>query len=314
MQDSRINYVVVGGFVAIMAAAFVVVISMLAGRTGATDDYYTVYDNVSGLKFGSLVFYEGYGIGQVESIEAVQRNGETAFRVNLEVEEGWQIPEDSVASATVSGLLSAMAIDIRGGDSSTLLKPGSELTGVPPTNFFAALSDVGAEFGDLSVTSIRPLLDNLNLYVKQMGETTMAHLPGILENVETLSAALSEDIPAITESLRVTTELLETDLLRPENRENVAAALANLEVVSSNLNETLQRVDQLVDDNAGNVDESLRNLRYTLDTVSRYVDDIAHNTDATLRNLAEFSRAIRENPGLFITGSAPEDRSQGGGQ
>lgn len=314
MQDSRINYVVVGGFVAIMAVVFVVVISMLAGRTGATDEYYTVYDNVSGLQFGSLVMYEGYHIGQVESIDAVQRNGQTAFRVNLVVEEDWQIPEDSVASATVSGLLSAMTIDIRGGDSATLLKAGSEIPGIPPTNFFAALSDIGAEFGDLSVTSIRPLLDNLNLYVKEMGETTMAHLPGILENVETLSAALSEDIPAITESLRVTTELLETDLLRPENRENVAAALENLEAVSKNLNETLQRVDELVDNNSGNVDESLRNLRYTLDTVARYVDDIAHNTDATLRNLAEFSRAIRENPGLFIAGSPPEDRSAGGGQ
>jgi len=34
-------------------------------------------------------------------------------------------------------------------------------------------------------------------------------------------------------------------------------------------------------------------------------------TDATLRNMAEFSRAIRENPSLFIAGSAPEDRSEG---
>jgi phospholipid/cholesterol/gamma-HCH transport system substrate-binding protein len=314
MQDSRINYVVVGGFVTVMAAVFVVVISMLASTSGSTDDYHTVYDNVSGLKFGSIVFYEGYQVGQVDSIEPIQRNGQTAFRVNLSVSEGWQIPVDSVASATVSGLLSAMTIDIRGGESTTLLKPGAEISGIPPTNFFAALSDIGAEFGDLSVTSIRPLLENLNKYVQEMGDATMDHLPGILQNTETLSAALSQDIPAITASLRRVSELLETDLLRPENRENVAAALANLEVVTHNLNNTLHQVDQLVGDNAGNVDESLRNLRYTLDTVSRYIDDITHNADSTLRNLAEFSRAIRENPSLFITGSAPEDRSQGAGK
>ena len=129
MQDSRINYVVVGTFVAIMGVVFVVVISMLAGRTGATDEYYTVYDNVSGLQFGSLVLYEGYQVGQVDSIEAVQRNGQTLFRINLEVEEGWQIPEDSVASATVSGLLSAMTIDISAGESSTLLGPRLRDTG-----------------------------------------------------------------------------------------------------------------------------------------------------------------------------------------
>ena len=314
MQDSRINYVVVGGFVTIMAAVFVVVVSMLAGPTGSTDEYYTVYGNVSGLKFGSIVLYEGYPIGQVESIRPIKRNGQTTFRVNFSVKESWGIPEDSVASATVSGLLSAMTIDIRSGNSATLLEPGSEVTGIAPTNFFAALSDIGSEFGDLSVTSIRPLLDSLNIYLEKLGQTTVDHLPGILENVKTLSAALSEDVPAITSSLRNTVELLETDLLRPKNRENIAAALANLEVVSLSLNETLQRVDQLVDDNAGNVDESLRNLRYTLDTISRYVDDIAHNTDAMLRNMAEFSRAIRENPSLFITGSAPEDRSQGDGK
>ena len=311
MQDSRINYIVVGGFVTIMAAVLVVVISMLAGTTGATDKYYTVYSNVSGLKFGSIVFYEGYQVGQVDNIEPVQRNGQTVFRVNLSVEDGWQIPEDSVASATAPGLLSAMSIDIRAGQAAAVLEPGAEIRGIPPSNFFAALSDIGSEFGDLSVTSLRPLLNNINKYVEELGQTAMNHLPGILQDTEELTESLSQDVPAIMSSLRRTSELLETDLLRPENRENVTKALANLQIVSSSLNDTLQQVDELVANNAGNVDESLRSLRYTLDTVSRYVDDITHNADSILRNLAEFSRAIRENPSLFITGSAPEDRSQG---
>ena len=55
MQDSRINYVVVGAFVTAMLVAFVVIISVLAGSTGDTDEYYTVYDNVGGVKLGTLV-------------------------------------------------------------------------------------------------------------------------------------------------------------------------------------------------------------------------------------------------------------------
>ena len=39
MQDSRINYVVVGAFVSAMIVAMVVVISILAGRTGSSDNY-----------------------------------------------------------------------------------------------------------------------------------------------------------------------------------------------------------------------------------------------------------------------------------
>ena len=110
MKDSRINYVVVGGFTSVMIVAFVVVISILAGSTGATDKYYTVYNNVGGLKFGTQVLYEGYQIGQVDSIEPLFDDGQVNFRVNIEVQEGWVIPEDSIAQATVSGLLSAMFI------------------------------------------------------------------------------------------------------------------------------------------------------------------------------------------------------------
>src|SRR5262245_25098910 len=115
MQDSRINYVVVGAFVSAMLVAFVAIISILAGSSGSTDKYYTVYNNVGGIKYGTQVLYEGYQIGQVMSVEPVAGEHTMMFRVNLEVEEGWKIPDDSVAVAAVSGLLSAMTVDIRGG-------------------------------------------------------------------------------------------------------------------------------------------------------------------------------------------------------
>ena len=59
MQNNRINYVMVGTFVTVMLIVFVLVISILAGSTGSTDKYFTVYDNVGGVKYGTLVFYEG---------------------------------------------------------------------------------------------------------------------------------------------------------------------------------------------------------------------------------------------------------------
>ncbi|MCB2108024.1 MAG: MCE family protein [Rhodobacteraceae bacterium] len=324
MQDSRINYVVVGTFVLAMLVAFVIVISTLAGRSGATDDYFTIYDNVGGLKFGTLVMYEGYQVGQVESIEPLTEGASSIkFRVNLSVTEGWRIPDDSVARATVSGLLSAMTIDIDEGESNTFLKPGSEIQGVSATNFFAALSEIGAEFGELSSDSIRPLLANINAYVKNVDQMTMEHVPDILANLEKLSADLGKDVPEITGSLRRTSNLIETDILKPENRANIDAIISNFETTSSNvvalsqdlgetrqlLVESMRTVNKLVEDNAGNVDESVRSLRYTLDTISRYVDDIAANAAATTRNMAEFSRAIRENPGLLVSGSPQPDKA-----
>jgi len=316
MQDSRINYVVVGAFVTAMIVALIVVISMLAGRGGATDSYFTVYDNVSGLKFGSQVFYEGYQIGQVENIEPIDRgNNQLQFKVDIEVQQGWKIPEDSLARAMVSGLLSAVAIDIRGGKSATLLKPGTEIRGLAPTNMFAALQDISAQFGDLSANSIKPLLENLNKYVVVLGDSTIAHLPKAMADLEKIAA-----------SVQRTVALIETEVLKPQNRAHIDSMLGNFDTTAANLaqvsagldetrktlNDSMTKVNGVIDQNAGNVSEAARSLRYTLDTMSRYIDNIAQNTDAAARDMAEFSRSIRENPGLLLGGSPQKDQEGGG--
>ena len=326
MQDSPINYVVVGGFVFAMIAAFVFVISILAGRTGATDDYYTVYDNVGGLKFGTLVMYEGYQIGQVENIEPIIEGTEAIrFRVNLSVREGWRIPDDSIARASVSGLLAAMTVDIDEGESKTFLKPGTLIKGQSATNFFAALSEIGSQFGELSADSIKPLLANINAYIKNLDQVTMERVPPILADLNKISSQMAADVPEITAGLRRTTAMIEKDVFKPENRQHIDTILSNfdqtsqdLAMLSGDLDETrtmlvasMQSISKLVEDNAGTIDESVRSLRYTLDTIARYVDDISHNTEATTRNLAEFSRAIRENPGLLVSGSPQGDQAKG---
>ncbi|MBY0512275.1 MAG: MlaD family protein [Rhodospirillaceae bacterium] len=292
------------------------VISMLAGRTGATDKYFTIYDNVGGVKFGTQVFYEGYQIGQVENIQPIDKgNNQLQFKVDIAVEEGWKIPEDSIARAMISGLLSAVAIDIRAGKSATLLKPGAQIRGSSPTNMFAALQDISSQFGDLSANSIKPLLDNLNKYVQVLGDSTVAHLPQAMADLEKIAG-----------SVQRMTHTVETDLLKPANRAHIDTILANFDKTSTNLaavsdgleetrktlTASITKVNGVIDDNAGNVSEAARDLRYTLDTIARYVDDISHNADATARNMAEFSRAIRDNPGLFITGSGQSDQAKGG--
>ena len=69
MRSSKINYLLVGCFVLAMIAAVVVTVATLTGRTGAVDRYYAIYSNVTGIKFGTQVIYEGYPIGQVEKLE-----------------------------------------------------------------------------------------------------------------------------------------------------------------------------------------------------------------------------------------------------
>ena len=60
MKSSRVNYIIVGSFTLAMVTGIVVSVMLLTGRTGATDDYFTTYEDATGLKFGSKVFYMGY--------------------------------------------------------------------------------------------------------------------------------------------------------------------------------------------------------------------------------------------------------------
>jgi hypothetical protein len=55
MKSRKINYVIVGGFVIAMLAALTFSMAMLSGHSGDTEDYYVVYDNVSGVGFGTKV-------------------------------------------------------------------------------------------------------------------------------------------------------------------------------------------------------------------------------------------------------------------
>lgn len=327
MKDSSINYVVVGGFVSVMVVVFVIIISVLAGSTGATDKYYTVYNNVGGLKYGTQVLYEGYQIGQVDSIEPMFDDDSVQFRVNIEIDEGWVIPDDSVARATVSGLLSAMTIDIAGGESTQPLLPGALIPGVAPSNFFAALSEIGAEFGDLSQNSIKPLIENLNSYVTQIGDAAVDNAGPMLANLKTISEDLNRQVPEISASFTRTAKLIETDVLSTENRGNLKSVLTNFETASSDmaglaseLNETrtlihesVVLINNVVAENSTDVNDAVKDLRYTLATISRTIDDITGNLEATSRNFAEFSRSIRQNPGLLLGGSPQQDEALANG-
>ncbi len=331
MQDSRINYVVVGAFVMAMVVAFVIALSILAGRSGATDTYFTVYNNVSGIKYGTAVLYEGYQIGEVDTVEPTPSNPKEKggvsllFRVTMKVQKGWRIPEDSVARAAAGGLLSAMTIDIRGGQSEKAIQPGGEIQGISSSNFFATLSELSAQFGTLSNESIRPLLQSLNNLAARFDKASQENLPAILKDVQTITSALAKDAPELLASMKHTTQIVERDLLSPENRAHIGQTLANVDATTANfmkfsndldktrqaITEATETINRVINQNAGNIDESIRDMRYTLGTAARYIDDIAQGAAEASRNLAEATRAIRDNPGIILRGQPQPDNAPG---
>lgn len=333
MRTSNLNYFAVGLFVIAAIIGLIVAISLLTGRTGSTDSYHAYYNNVTGVKFGTQVVYEGYPIGQVTDVTPEPKDGRMRFRVDFDVTEGWIIPDDSIAQIAAPGLLAAVTLALEAGESRTALEPGTEVKAAERADMFAAVANVAGDFGDLSENYLKPLLKNVDGAVTQIneflqvggeGRMIAADARDTMQHARNMMVSLNDRIPGIAEKLevilgdaQVTMRRLNA-ILTAENQDKIIGMIDNLNAATQKfdsvlitLNSILRDVDDLVLDQEGDVARTFKESRYVVEAISRDIDSITQNMDGAARNLYEFTRQIRQNPGLLLGSSAPEDK---GGQ
>lgn len=337
MKHDRINYVVVGVFVVVSFVLLLWFLSTVSGKTGPADRYHVVYDNVSGLRFGTRVFYEGYLIGQVESITPIRKSqgaaggaAGTRYRVEFSVQQGWSIPTNSEARVTASGLLGQISIDIREGDANTALSPGDEITGQTGANMMAAINDVAGEMRSLARDVVRPMLTQLNARVDSVSGALEKSLEGLAdtvnpENRANLSALLA-NIRESTETMKNAAEEIHAtaastrELVSEVNKGTVTDILDDFAVTASNaatlsaelrdsrrrLDNTLSQLNEAVAENRPELRDAVTDLRTTMHIVVGNIDSLMQQLDSTSRNLNDFSRQVKRNPAALIRGDYPE--------
>ena len=325
MRNQKLNYVVVGVFTLAMFFAGIGSIVMLSGRTGDTDAYHMVImviENVADVKFGTQVRYEGYPIGQVENVVPFAENGRMRFRIDVAIERGWQISKNSIARIGSSSLLSAKTIDIARGtdDGVPLLTPGDQIASAPPIDVFSVVSNLAEEFGDLSRDGLSPLIKNVGYMANELGHSFQANLKPLMASLNVTALAVEKRAGTVVGRMdSITAELNKSSrnlgrVLSDENVQAIQLAVANVEQTTETFAATLRKrektrqqvdqlirnVDGLVQASGGAVDKSLTNLQYTLRSIARTVDSVMFNIDSSGRNMSEFTRMIRQNPGLLL--------------
>ena len=310
MNTAKINYVAVGVFITIAFVGMIISMALLTGRTGSTDPYHSVYTNVTGVKFGTQVLYEGYPIGQVEDVVPIVQDGAMRFRVDYEVVENWQIPDDSVARIGASGLLSAITINIDAGTSPIAYKAGTEIKGQEAADLFAVMSDMAGEVTNIAEKDIRPLLRTINDTADAFATTV--ETVGVL--VEEDGARMIKTFSGVAEDLAVLTKDLNERM--PRIAENVDTSTQNFADLSRDLSETRDKLDKLLatsdamlGENRDEVRNSIEDLKHVTNSLSRHIDSINQNLEGTARNMYEFSREIRQNPGVLLSGTTPPDQA-----
>lgn len=333
MRRENINYFLVGLFVLGVGLAFLWALYRLTGAAGPTDSYYAYYDNVSGIKYGTVTYYKGYPVGQVETVTPEVHDTTTRYRVAFSVRRGWRMPVGSVAAIVLPGPLAPAVVDIREGKGPGWLEPGAELEGREQADVFAVLNDVAADFRELSREGIQPMLKNLNERVTALSEEYEAlsreQMRPLLESLRRRvdDPELFANLKQVIEKLDASAEaLLKT--VNAENRRHLSSILSNADRGSAQLNELLAGIedtraemhrlfvemDGLVKENRDGVNQTItdasaamKDLRNSIRIVADNIDTIVHHLDGSSRNMQEFSREVRENPGVLFSGKTAQD-------
>ena len=323
MRSSKINYLVVGVFVIGMIVALVTSVALLTGRTGATDNYFTYYSNVTGVKFGTQVVYEGYPIGQVEGVTPEEKDGRMRFRVDFGINQGWRIPKDSLIEIAAPGLLAAVTLSIHAGAEKISLKPGDQVPSKERSDVFAVVSSVAGKLGDLMDSNIKPLLSNvndavisINRIIEKEGISLFQDARNVTKDLAELVQLMAERVPRIADNIEAfSSKMNDTSdefqkLLTPENRKKMEAIIQNLDKAAQSTQDVVKEIQGLIVDNEGDLRKAIGETLYIVESVSRHIDAINQNMEGAARNMYEFTRQIRQNPGLLLGSQPPEDEAK----
>lgn len=320
MKSYKWNYSLVGLFVAAMITALIASLIWISDRTGPTDSYVITFDNVSEIKVGTVISYQGYPVGQVAVITPMIENSAYQFHLTADIKKGWKIPVDSVARIASSGVLSGKRVDISAGRSPQFLSPGSMVRSGASADIFAAFNRIAGDIGDLKDNALVPLVSKIGMAVDKLSGETSENLAELFGSLNSIAGEIDKQTPQIIGDVSSVTGKVNNQLLSAENIGDVQKileqinqaslgadqAIADVKSASQQLNNLTKKVQEIVEKNSGNVDRSVANLEYILRTVSANIDTISSNLEGTSRNMNEFSRLIRQNPGLLLSGGQPK--------
>ena len=195
-----------------------------------------------------------------------------------------------------------------------MLAPGSEIIGGSNTNLFAMMSDVAGQVTDLNQSALKPLLQTLNNKIEKLGGILEVQAPQLMANLVAVSGDLAQKTPHITADVERMTGTMSTKVVNDANARHISESLENLQNLTQGMVETrhkldsaMTNLDKMVGGNRETIDASFKDLRYTLQTLARSIDSITYNLEGTTRNFNEFSRQLRDNPGILIGGRRTED-------
>ena len=301
-MEPKVNYILVGSFVAFLGAAVLVGILWL-GKTDyrGTYDRYEAYmrESVAGLSVDSTVKYRGVDVGRVKAIALSPDNPELVL-VTLDIMHGTPIKTDTMAVLETQGLTGLATINLTGGSRDALSLQAQEGQAYPViktgTSLFFRLDEAVSRL--LSEEGLAQLLVDLDTAAKGAAKVldednrillkrTIKDLSDVAQTVATHKTQIEQSLNGAARSadnlVKLTTSLNEQvpTLLAGLNKSVAALGTATDELartsktVGTVVNEArpeLQQFTRRTLPEAGQLVTELRQLTGTLNRVARELE------------------------------------------
>ena len=233
--------------------------------------FYAYYDNVSGLTEGNSVTVKGYKIGTITKIN-FDLEKENLLKVTLHVENGINIPLNTIAKIMSTDLMGTKGISLSLGDTSVMSVSGSELA-----------SSIESSLQDEVNAQILPLKNKTEQLIGSI-DSVMTVITSVLN--KDARESLTKSLVSLDRTFSTLSEtMLVVDKMVNENEKNISAIMTNFNSISSNLNASNEEIKNIIS-NFSSISDSLAkaDILSTLSSIDKITSKI-NNSEGSLGQL-----------------------------
>jgi len=285
-----------------------------------TDTYYIAYHDVSvgGLEVGSPVKYLGISIGIISDI-SIDPQDINSIVVELSVEDGTPIKQDTQADIVTMGITGLKAIEIRGGtNQAEFLKKGDYINaGTSTTEEITGKANIIAEKAEKVINNLQifTAADNLNKFTAAADNINRL---AVQFNITTqmLDSMIRDNRASVTETVqtarRITSSLDTTSQSFNEAMASINKVIQGdtIQLILGNAYEISQKLSEselkILIQNLADMTEQTKVLLYKidqeLDMNSQEFSTSVQLLRSTLSNLEETSNKINSDPSILVRG------------
>lgn len=304
-METRAHHILIGLFTVLTAVAALLFALWMSYAAGQRDyqPYRILFErSVNGLSVGSKVQYNGIEVGDVTELSLNPDDPRQVITL-IRVYEDTPIKVDTRAKLAFASITGSMSVQLYGGtpESQRLLAQSSDDTPFiqADPSPIATLFDEGEEMVEnlnAILQSVNELFDDNN---REQAGNILTNIAQITEMIASQQSALDENMALFGDVSRQASTTLESieSLSLEANRllsQEGQQVMRSAESASRNVASAAQRIEQLVNDNAGAVESTLQSTR-----------DIAPALAAlrsTLATLDRITRELEESPTDFFLG------------